>query len=551
MDFGPTALFLQDKSRSGQLDLCARWLPLKDPDEYFRLLELLPSTQPNDPVRGIVTAYRRDEAPSYRPVSYTWGEEQAASKILLKNLRDHDWQHLSITPNLETLLKQFRNSLDMERVTIWVDAICIDQNHAEKGHQVRNMDKVYRGQSLAIWLGEPSGDSDLAMDLIGQYAGLLGISQVPNVPLLHQRFEVFSMSTPVPVWRALYNLISRPWFTRRWIIQEFALSTEQYLWVGDRNQNALFLSSLALWLGTRRLYVGEEATRETQDFCQMSKCDKHSLQYDDIGPLERIRRLGVAQLLARGNMPGLTLERLLDDFSSFKSFDLRDGIYAFLSMASDVDTSKWLPDYSSNNNPVSLCGKVVLHTLHTSGSLDMICHCMQGLSCIRACGVPSWIPWFGIVKVTASLRAVGCRIIGCTKEDHKHRTCVHEVSGYKARSLTTWGQPLKRLKRGQEGWIENVRCGGCKEYIMGTGLRCLRCDDFDFCHICAGKSDSIHDPNHYYRIPQWVGVLCFRRNFDQHEATRSGVGHIYRFRLSPNPRMHRLRCRHYQGSRVF
>ena len=58
--------------------------------------------------------------------------------------------------------------------TIWIDAICIDQNNVlERNHQVRNMVRIYaQAEHVLIWLREAAGGSSLAMDVIraGQWA---------------------------------------------------------------------------------------------------------------------------------------------------------------------------------------------------------------------------------------------------------------------------------------------------------------------------------------------------------------------------------------------
>ncbi|KAF6820581.1 ankyrin and het domain protein, partial [Colletotrichum plurivorum] len=56
-----------------------------------------------------------------------------------------------------------------------------------------------------------------------------------------------------------------------------------------------------------------------------------------LNPVDNLSRLFyIFDAVAREDFAALTLERLLDSFASFESFDPRDGIYAFLSMASDL-----------------------------------------------------------------------------------------------------------------------------------------------------------------------------------------------------------------------
>ena len=160
-------------------------LPLPDPADYIRLLKLIPPTacpdQGNCPWGELIT-YRRHEAPDYRPVSYTWGQEHASSTIYLKEgdvdynrrrrsmgtqtpqnnvrqssqnadtcpiLASHStgpdivapedkpttWRKFAIRPNLEALLRLLSGFPGSN--FFWVDAICINQHdNLEKGLQV-------------------------------------------------------------------------------------------------------------------------------------------------------------------------------------------------------------------------------------------------------------------------------------------------------------------------------------------------------------------------------------------------------------------------------
>lgn len=38
-----------------------------------------------------------------------------------------------------------------------------------------------------------------------------------------------------PKWNAMFNLMKRPWFSRRWIVQEIALAKEARLYCGKKN----------------------------------------------------------------------------------------------------------------------------------------------------------------------------------------------------------------------------------------------------------------------------------------------------------------------------
>jgi hypothetical protein len=96
--------------------------------------------------------------------------------------------------------------------TIWVDAICINQQDIpEKNQQVSQMQDIYVGSTqVVVWLGE-EGDAKLALELLQQFEKdkyeLLGI-------------ENYGINKQA-AWDAGYELFyQRPWWTRIWILQE-------------------------------------------------------------------------------------------------------------------------------------------------------------------------------------------------------------------------------------------------------------------------------------------------------------------------------------------
>lgn len=73
--------------------------PLKE--NQIRLLEVISGT-PSDPISCRLVHVDLNNAPKYRGVSYTWGEDESCTQILV------DRKRLSIRPNLEAALREFR-----------------------------------------------------------------------------------------------------------------------------------------------------------------------------------------------------------------------------------------------------------------------------------------------------------------------------------------------------------------------------------------------------------------------------------------------------------
>jgi len=86
----------------------------------------------------------------YAALSYTWGDPTITKQILVEG------ESFNVTTNLFDALQHVRST--EEAITIWVDAICINQgDNAEKSGQVALMDEIYKQcEKVYIWLGCPA-----------------------------------------------------------------------------------------------------------------------------------------------------------------------------------------------------------------------------------------------------------------------------------------------------------------------------------------------------------------------------------------------------------
>lgn len=376
--------------------------PLKNPSQSIRILYLMPKAF-DESLHGDLVSYARQDLPNYRPVSYAWGNEKPSSEIFLQSVTPQtiiDLQHnrattrpalkfqpLHIRPNLETFLKTLRH--DTAITTLWVDAICINQgDDDEKAHQVNQMDQVYRGQDVFIWLGEASKNSHLAISLIVEYNKRILTAESDDELSQAIDFLVSSVSTHRAHWAALWELLGRPWFTRRWIVQECVLSAEKKMFIGDIEFRWDWLVAVATQLPWSFYPVGPEL---------VDLEDAEQVQFPELNigpPVDRfgsLKRLWITSKTPEGH--SWTLEELLERFYSYTSSDPRDAIYSFVSMTNDIERPRWLPDYSSNNTTMAVYEKAFYHVVSTSGSLDILCRAVPAL--VPATSFPSWLPWYG------------------------------------------------------------------------------------------------------------------------------------------------------------
>ena len=203
-------------------DLC----PFEN-SEQIRILTLLEHRgQPNDTIECTLstcvlsTALDSDEN-RYEALSYSWGTGgiDRHIKICVGSSKPYTF---GVRSNLFAALKQLR-LLDEPR-PLWIDAICIDQqSNEEKNAQVPKMPRIYNGaQNVCVWLGDEDEDqgSRLAFNYIRRALNLDDFDRL-----------VADSRTPQE-WQALASVMTKPWFSRRWVIQEIALAKRATIYCG-------------------------------------------------------------------------------------------------------------------------------------------------------------------------------------------------------------------------------------------------------------------------------------------------------------------------------
>ncbi|KAF2466544.1 HET-domain-containing protein [Lindgomyces ingoldianus] len=178
----------------------------------IRLLKLHPAgVQGADIVIELVTT--DSDNPSYDALSWCWGKGGPTRPV---RARSEGGDHcLRISTNLESALRHLRLP-DRYRI-LWIDAICIDQsNSMEKNRQVPMMSDIYgKAQRVCVWLGDSDDSSVKAINFVKDH-----------VLDLHDFDNICQDDKYAEGWIALVQFMERPWFSRRWVIQEIALANQ-------------------------------------------------------------------------------------------------------------------------------------------------------------------------------------------------------------------------------------------------------------------------------------------------------------------------------------
>ena len=356
----------------------------------IRILQLLPGSY-DDPLAGYLGPVNLDTHPSYKCLSYTWGEPTFTRSIEIEG------KELHITPNLDAAIRRVRACDDY--ISIWIDAICIDQaNLLERNHQVSLMRRIYSEcEECVIYLGENCDNSEIVPEflrkLFNGWNGLYKEGLRPGdtvMALFHERYPSIPTKDD-PGWYAFRLFMTRPWFRRVWIVQEFALPRKVKMMCGTWIIDATFpgiimhlhqmteISYLMCKLGSPVL---EQLSNRGMDLVV------HHLRM-------RVRCGNFAGLL--GNITaGRPIPRpilrplyyLLDMVRRCDSHDPRDRIYGVLGLATYIDGSSLEVNYAKG---LAEIGLDVAGYLIKQGNGYKMLQSVQGPACIHY-EWPSWLP---------------------------------------------------------------------------------------------------------------------------------------------------------------
>ena len=186
------------------------------------------------------------DRPEYDCLSYTWadphfdaafsptsdfaGSVRTAAETVIKC----NGEDFVIKENLrQALLELGRNAFPRSE-WIWIDAVCISQDDgAEKSRQVQLMRDIYsQAQTVIAWLGIEDDGTAAALEVLQRVAAIPLTTMTPTeVPTYMEADEVrghLQIETPVEEeeWLAYAGFLSRPWWSRVWVIQETVLARE-------------------------------------------------------------------------------------------------------------------------------------------------------------------------------------------------------------------------------------------------------------------------------------------------------------------------------------
>lgn len=235
-----------------------KYIPLSGPRK-IRLLKLHYVTSRDDPevsVELVITFL--DTTPRYTALSYAWGDP------LPKTYINCSGSMIAIGANLHSALRHLRPNTPGEVLHLWADALCINQEDlAEKNAQVRIMSDIYATATITvIWLGLGDDYVTLAFHWLRRFQKAFEANKHlqqlvpslgrPRFANASERLAVIrrlasdnnqeamnilrtafgNLENRETVFQDIWMMLRRPWFTRKWVLQEVRKSNNLYFVAG-------------------------------------------------------------------------------------------------------------------------------------------------------------------------------------------------------------------------------------------------------------------------------------------------------------------------------
>ena len=333
----------------------------------------------------------------FNALSYVWGASRVLEELKITDESGRRGR-ISLTQSLVVALKRIR--LAQNPCFIWADQISINQNSdSEKSVQIPLMNLIYqRASRVLAWLGLEKDDSDLAM---GKLEDLN--TKMHAMPVMIDIFSSGKSLRPdwvqkllgpdtagnIRMWRAVAALMSkqqRPWWSRKWILQEVTGGSWSSTSLVCGSKSVSFFGLVAL------LRLGADLVRHIEQPVPQSLLFLRTLDGGEF--LWRIIELSMLRhsALTEADQPQLNLLELAKTTRAFRTSDVRDSIFSLLGVAQDTaDPGIPFPaDYSES--PEQVYTRFTAWCLQKYRNLDFLQSCGDSRPLWEARELPSWVP---------------------------------------------------------------------------------------------------------------------------------------------------------------
>lgn len=348
--------------------------PLPDSKTYIRLLKVLSVVNTRAfPVHCELRTFPITEAPPYRAISYTWGDEAPLASILVNK------QQMDVRLNCEYALRQTSQYAGDETGSflVWIDSICVNQlDNDEKSAQVALMGEIFKTATQVVaCVGAHGDDSEFLYEFLrGEQARIQSVLhnyretrtfyflKLSRRELVTWRWR-HPRSILIRLCKALVNFLSRQYFHRVWVYQELFLG--KYIGVYCGNQ-VLPIS----WIWATTSIVDSWLWPRTEYGLFL-----HSVHSDMWSTLcFKIQEAMPLLLAGAKEQPLMRFSNTVSAVAELSCQDPRDRIYGILSIVEPVESHRFKPDYTKdrfdlavevlqNTRPVGIVGISDFHAI--------------------------------------------------------------------------------------------------------------------------------------------------------------------------------------------
>ncbi len=367
------------------------------------------------PLQLSIDAVSLLENPGFTALSYVWGTGASRSRVTI-NSREEQFSML-IAENLASALHGLQPEPNETPLTIWIDAICIDQSStAEKDSQVPFMRHIYKAATeVFVSLGPERPDTGvafLALELLGRHR--MRVLQDHERGVLEGGifdFELEFLADSIPLQSAggsrklrvtpfcdtISTFLELPWWSRVWVVQELALARKATFIFGNiRLDSDLLLAGI---FATNRMEGLVEKLINSEHKTLGKKLAYNGIENsvllpENMAPITNMflmrSRFRIKETSGEAH---LIVDILLDSYSTRNRIQpglcathAKDRIYGLLGLASDVGILGIVPTYKSTVSVEEVYIDTARRIL-THGGLNLLL--MVGK---HHTALPSWVP---------------------------------------------------------------------------------------------------------------------------------------------------------------
>jgi hypothetical protein len=336
----------------------------------LRLIVLRPAESESVAINCELIVVNADDAPEYEALSWCWGTSALDHEVrVIQKERSNQSEQVSIMMVSKTLSKaliSLRRSAKSRH--LWVDFMCINQeDNDERNKQVPMMHKIYgNAKKVCIWLDEDknlvqdllpnpisdNSDSDSEIDRENEMRhereqqsesetallDKIAMDFIRNDVLRLWQFDTLCKDKKMAKqWAALLSLMRKPWFSRRWVVQEIALAKDATIYCGKGHIKWRdFADAVALFVEV------EDATHRLTEVMKQNEVYNHIPDFfEDLSTLGATLLVDATSNLYRKLENGdrdrqKSLEYLVSALPIFEVTDPRDAIFSLLAIAKDA-----------------------------------------------------------------------------------------------------------------------------------------------------------------------------------------------------------------------